>query len=698
MRLGGGALDGGGKQRRSSGAARRRRRRWRGPGPAALALTIGAAYACLVGGSVAAVFRDPRTALLLVVPAGLIVLAHRAYLAERRKHERLELLHEATRLLARAPDVGSALEGLLERTLEVFRGDVAEIVLLPSDHRSEALRTALEPDGVVEAMAPTDRALVDALRARLDGDRSAVLVERPVADPVLDVALARRGLQRALLAALPGETRLVGIFLVGHGASGGGFKRDDLALFGTLATHASVSLEYDRLENMVAQLRELQSRLEHQAYHDPLTGLANRTLFLDRVEAALAAEESDFAVLFLDLDDFKATNDSLGHGAGDELLRAVAKRLRGCLKGGDLAARLGGDEFAVLLRGVADTEAVTGVADRIIGLLALPFVVAGHEVAAHASLGVVEAWTTPVGSADELLRNADVAMYTAKAAGKRRREIFEPGMEAAAQRRHALSADLQRATAQGELVVELQPIVTLGSEAVVGAEALVRWNHPQRGRLIAGDFIDVAEQTGRILEVDRFVLEHACALAAAWPAPAGPEGVEPALHVNVSARQLHRPEIVEDVAEALALAGLDPERLVLEIAERALMRDPRPLLGRLQELRALGVRLAIDGFGSGNSALSHLRWLPIDMLKMPRSFVKGLDAGPQDAALARTVTDLARTFELLVVAEGIERREQAEALRELGCELGQGFLISPALEPAAFAALLGERARDSPAA
>lgn len=662
-----------------------------------MAVAIGATYVCLALGLVVALLSDWHAAVLLVVPAALLSVAHRAYLAERRKHARLELLHDVTRLLAQAPDIVSALEGLLERTLEAFRGDVAEIVLVPSDDRSDALRTALQRDGLVEAMTPTDRALVDALRARLDGGRTALVVERPAADPVLDAALARRGLQRALLAALPGETRLVGIFLVGYGAARGKFQRDDTTLFGTLAMHASVSLEYDRLEHLVAQLRDLQGRLEHQASHDPLTGLANRTLFIDRVNATLAEAVTDYAVLFLDLDDFKSINDTLGHGVGDELLDAVARRVRGCLKASDLPARLGGDEFAVLLRDVTSAAAVASVAERIIGLLQLPFVVDGHEVVAHASLGIVEGWRTDVESAEELLSQADVAMYSAKASGKRRHETFQPEMHAQLTERRQLSSDLRSATSRGQLGIELQPIMDLERHTVVAGEALVRWDHPERGRLTAREFIDVAEENGRILEVDRFVLERACALAASWPS-AGPGSQPPALHVNVSVRQLERPETVAAVERALAAAGLEPQRLVLEIAEHGLTRHAQQLLGRLQELRALGVRLAIDGFGSGHSALGYLRWLPIDVIKMARSFVAGLDAGPQGAALARAIAELARTLEMELIADGIERASQASALREMQCELGQGFLFSPPLDPEAFARLLAPRARTSPAA
>ncbi|HEX6620031.1 MAG TPA: EAL domain-containing protein [Solirubrobacteraceae bacterium] len=655
----------------------------------AMATAVCITNTCLALGGAAAVAADSRAAVLLVIPAAAVVLAYRAYMAERRKHESLEFLHEVTRLLARAPDITAGISGLLQRTLDVFRGDLAEIILLPSDQRSEALRTTVEQGGTVEPMVLADRYVADALHALVDGDTPARLLERPLADPLLDAALARRGVQRAMLAALPGETRVVGTFLVANRSTVGSFDGHDLTLFGTLANHASVSLEYDRLEHLVSQLRELQGRLEHQAFHDPLTGLANRALFLDRLGELLASGRRDYTVLFLDLDDFKTINDSLGHSIGDELLEAVAGRLLGALKAGDLAARLGGDEFAVLLHDVTDGAHVRSVADRVIGLLSRPFAVAGHEISAHASLGIVEGWTAEVDSAEELLRNADVAMYTAKNAGKQRHEVFEPAMHAAVLRRHRLKEDLQRAAERGELVVELQPIVELATGHVAAAEALVRWNHPERGRMTPGDFIDVAEETGRILEVDRFVLERGCELAASWPGGGGGEDV--ALHVNVSPRELQRPELIRRVSDALETTGLPPNRLVLEITESGLMRDPRAVLGRLQALRELGVRLAIDDFGTGYSSLSYLRWMPIDVLKMDKSFVDDLSSGDQRTALAGTIAGLARTLSMTVVAEGIERPEQADMLHAMQCELGQGYLFAAPLHPEAFGQLLVAR-------
>jgi EAL domain-containing protein (putative c-di-GMP-specific phosphodiesterase class I) len=258
-------------------------------------------------------------------------------------------------------------------------------------------------------------------------------------------------------------------------------------------------------------------------------------------------------------------------------------------------------------------------------------------------------------------------------------------MHAAVLRRHRLKEDLQRAAERGELVVELQPIVELATGDVTAAEALVRWNHPERGRMTPGDFLDVAEETGRILEVDRFVLEHGCGLAASWP---GGEAGAVALHVNVSPRELQRPELIRRVSDALETTGLPPNRLVLEITESGLMRDPRAVLGRLQALRELGVRLAIDDFGTGYSSLSYLRWMPIDVLKMDKSFVDDLSSGDQRTALAGTIAGLARTLSMTVVAEGIERPEQADMLHAMQCELGQGYLFAPPLHPEEFGKLL----------
>ena len=448
----------------------------------AMATAVCVTNTCLALGGAAAVATDAWAALLLLVPAAAVVLAYRAYMAERRKHESLEFLHEVTRLLARAPDISAGIAGLLQRTLDVFRGDVAEIILLPSDQRSEALRTTLEQGGTVEPMVLADRYVANALHALVDGDTPARLLERPLADPLLDAALARRGIQRAMLAALPGETRVVGTFLVANRTPVGQLRqpRPDALRHAGQPRERVAGVRPPRAPRLPA------ARAAGPPRAPGLPRPADRPRQPRAVpRPARRAARLGPARLHGPLPRPRRLQD------GQRLARAtrsatscwsaVAGRLRGALKTGDLAARLGGDEFAVLLHDVEDSAAVTRVADRVIGLLERPFTVAGHEISAHASLGIVEGWTADAQSAEELLRNADVAMYTAKNAGKQRHEVFEPAMHAAVLRRHRLKEDLQRAAERGELVVELQPIVELATGNVAAAEALVRWNHPERG-------------------------------------------------------------------------------------------------------------------------------------------------------------------------------------------------------------------------
>ena len=655
----------------------------------AMATAVCITNTCLALGGAAAVASDARAAVLLIVPAAAVVLAYRAYMAERRKHESLEFLHEVTRLLARAPDISAGISGLLQRTLDVFRGDLAEIILLPSDQRSEALRTTLEQGGTVEPMVLADRYVADALHALVDGDTPARLLERPLADPLLDAALARRGsaARDARRAAgrdargrhLPGRQPQHGRELRRprpHALRHAGQPRERLAgvrppraprLPAARAAGPPRAPGLPRPADRAGQPRALPrsprraARLGPARLHGPLPG--PRRL-------------QDDQRLARPLDRRRAARGRRRAPARRARRRATSRRA-----------------WAATSSPCSCTTSTTAptssrVADRVIGLLDRPFSVAGHEISAHASLGIVEGWTADVESAEELLRNADVAMYTAKNAGKQRHEVFEPAMHAAVLRRHRLKEDLQRAAERGELVVELQPIVELATGNVAAAEALVRWNHPERGRMTPGDFIDVAEETGRILEVDRFVLEHACGLAASWPS--GEAGAV-ALHVNVSPRELQRPELIRRVSDALDTTGLPPNRLVLEITESGLMRDPRAVLGRLQALRELGVRLAIDDFGTGYSSLSYLRWMPIDVLKMDKSFVDDLGSGDQRTALAGTIAGLARTLSMTVVAEGIERPEQADMLHAMQCEFGQGYLFAAPLRPEAFGALLVAR-------
>jgi diguanylate cyclase (GGDEF)-like protein len=373
-------------------------------------------------------------------------------------------------------------------------------------------------------------------------------------------------------------------------------------------------------------------------------------------------------VLFLDLDRFKTVNDSLGHGAGDELLIAVAWRLDGCLRSADSPARLGGDEFAVLLEDLAGVDEAVLVAERISQALGRPLELAGREVFLSASMGIAVGSGRP----DDLLRQADVAMYRAKAEGKGRAVVFEASMDSEVVERLELEGDLQHALERDELVVFYQPVVALDGATLAGFEALVRWRHPTRGLVPPGHFIPLAEETGLVVDLGRHVLRTACLQAAAWNA-AFPRGALRLMSVNLSGRQLEDPNIIGDVAAALRDSGLPPEALVLEITETVLMHDTETTISRLAGLKALGVRLAVDDFGTGYSSLRYLRRFPIDVLKMAKPFVDGLQADDEGRALARAIIDLAASLSLRCVAEGIEEGVQADLLRELGCGLGQGF-------------------------
>jgi len=388
------------------------------------------------------------------------------------------------------------------------------------------------------------------------------------------------------------------------------------------------------------------------------------------------------AVLFVDLDDFKTINDSLGHNGGDEVLVAVAGRLRECLRPGDTFARFGGDEFAILGEDTSLSNA-TSVAYRIVDALGEPFSIGGREVMIHASVGIefAEAQGTRT---DELLRNADVAMYVAKGKGKARYQLFEPSMHTAALRRLEIKADLRRAVEKDEFVLHYQPIVSLNGGALLGMEALVRWNHPERGLLPPLDFISVAEQTGLITPLGRWVLREACRQATKWPL----SNPSISLSVNVSTTQFQQPGLVEDVANALWDSGLDPSILTLEITESVLVHDTDAVIEKLHRLKDFGVKVAIDDFGTGYSSLGYLKRFPIDILKIDKSFIDGVGNGAEEAAIAQAIIKLGESLGLEVVAEGIELPEQIDALQLLRCERGQGFFFSGPVDAETMGGLL----------
>jgi diguanylate cyclase (GGDEF)-like protein/PAS domain S-box-containing protein len=422
----------------------------------------------------------------------------------------------------------------------------------------------------------------------------------------------------------------------------------------------------------VTERNQLESQLRHQAMHDALTGLPNRVLLADEL-----AERATSGVLFVDLDDFKAVNDGLGHEVGDRLLQAVAHRLRATVREGDVVARLGGDEFAV----VVDGDRAADVGRRLLEALVEPFELSGHRITVGASIGVTVVGDTP----DALLRNADMAMYTAKAGGKGALAVFEPGMQERASERLLVQLELADALQQGQLRLLYQPVFDLSTGRLAGGEALIRWPHPTRGLLGPDRFIGIAEETGSIVAIGRWVLGEACRVAASWP-----EDVDVA--VNLSARQLESATIVDDVVLALTAASLRPERLVLEITESMLAKDLDAIASRLGSLKALGVRIAIDDFGTGYSSLSTLSRFPVDVLKIDRSFVATMVDNPEAAALVQVLVEMGRALHLSVVAEGIEDADQADALRAQLCDLGQGFYFSRPVAGEDFARLLATRA------
>jgi diguanylate cyclase (GGDEF)-like protein len=420
----------------------------------------------------------------------------------------------------------------------------------------------------------------------------------------------------------------------------------------------------------ITDQRALEAQLTYQAFHDPLTGLPNRALFRERVEYALAGRTpDDVHVLFIDLDRFKTVNDSLGHGSGDQLLEAVARRLSPTLRGDDTLARLGGDEFAVLTVGAVGSG--ERVARRILEALGDPFTLSGGDVSVSASVGVA----CGSGTAENLLRDADVAMYGAKSAGRNRYEVFDPAVHSADHNRLRLESDLVHAVERHQLRVLYQPVVELRTDAVVGFEALLRWEHPEFGTISPLDFIPIAEETGTIVAVGRWVLEEACAQVRQWQT-AHPRSEPLTMAVNVSARQLQESQFVDEVQSALDRHDVAPSTLTLEITESVLLDQSTAVGERLVELKRTGVRLAIDDFGTGYSSLSRLRALPIDMLKIDRSFVADLPASPDAAALVRSIIRLADSLGVSTLAEGVETAAQRDHLSQQGCGMAAGWLWS----------------------
>ncbi len=595
-------------------------------------------------------------------------------------------------------------------------GQTRGLLLVAGDHStSRTARGALAALGTQVSLALESNALTEELHRRSSEARFRSLVQHAhdlitVLDASSTVIYQSPSIEGALgytpseilgtpfdQLLLPGQNRrLLRLLADGPSYSGGEAEVIECSLrhrngstrqFEILHTNL---LEDEAVRGIVLNGRDISERkafeeqLEHQAFHDPVTALANRALFNERVRHALARtrrEDSALAVIFLDLDDFKTINDSLGHAAGDRVLLEVAKRLATSIRVSDTAARFGGDEFAILLEDPTGPQDAAEIAERIIEELKKPLQIEGKEIVVQASLGISIVDQPSALDADELIRNADAAMYIAKRDGKGSYRLFEPTMHSDVLARLELRADLQRALVNDEFELYYQPVIRLHDATISGMEALVRWRHPERGLIAPDDFIPFAEEAGLIVPLGRWVLREGCRQAKViqTQVPSDPPFT---MNINISVNQLHHSDIVADVRDALTDSGLDPQSLTLEITETVMMTNAELAEQRLGELKQLGVSIALDDFGTGYSSLGYLARFPVDVIKMDRSFLSA-GASPMTSGLATAVIGLGKTFELSIVAEGIEFPEQWETLRGLGCELGQGFYFAKPMESSA---------------
>jgi diguanylate cyclase (GGDEF)-like protein len=467
----------------------------------------------------------------------------------------------------------------------------------------------------------------------------------------------------AIAAPVHENGKVIGSLVVGSCDQTREFSDHDQATLLAFAEHASLALtDANTLEAM------------YRAFHDSLTGLASRALFLDRLHHGLlqaARTRTNLTLLFIDLDHFKVVNDTLGHSAGDDLLIAVAERVRQSLRASDTAARFGGDEFVVLLHATS-ADAATVAANRIIEAIRAPIITGGKEVFVDASIGIAASDWGAIG-ADELLRNADVAMYRAKRAGRGQHATFEPHMHATHVERLQLEADLRLALDRGEMAVHYQPIVALATGEITGVEALLRWNHPRHGPLVPADFIAVAEECGALVPIGMWVLREATLQAQRWQHR---RGTPLTVSVNISAGQLAQPTLCAEVAEALVVSRLAPHCLILEITEALIIGESPSTLSQLRALKQLGVQLAVDDFGAGYYSPAALQRSPVDIVKIDQSFVDGVGSSSDATAFARKIVDLARNLDLQIIAEGVQSREQFDELRLAECELAQGYYFA----------------------
>ena len=616
----------------------------------------------------------PSAVWLLAAPIILTRATFKAYGSQKNEHDHLELLYEASQILQTSPEAEAALRMLVTEARESFQARVAELTLFPEMQGDPQLRLATH-DGADgdDRLRPIDEDVLEAqFRAVVEAGEPMLIRTGDHHPHGLHTYLRSRGIREALIAPLHGQHRIVGaLLLADHLVAVSQFRKEDLQLFTTLARQTSVSLQNAHVDHTLTELRQLGEELRYRTYHDMLTGLPNRALFAEELdEAVTGADPGSVALIHVDVDDFKYFNDTLGPAEADEVLTEIGERISARCRPGDVVARLGGDEFAILVREISGEVDAVGLGERLLDSFMEPVIQGGRSLRVRASLGV--AVLEAGGTSDELLRNADVAMYRAKSAGKDQLKQYETGMWEELSERLNLLDELNDAVARREFRVFYQPLVDLASGAIHGVEALVRWEHPERGLLSPAEFLDAAATTDLIVDIDRQVLDTACRDVAEW----GRElGYEISLNVNVSAAQLRNPALVSEVREALDKWRLDPRSLTLELTEQQVVEDVDAARGQLRDLRELGVRIAIDDFGTGYSSLSYLHRFPVDSLKIPRPFIADIDHADH-RVLARAIIHMGQALGLHVVAEGIETIAQRDMLRRWGCHTGQGFIFA----------------------
>jgi diguanylate cyclase (GGDEF)-like protein len=648
--------------------------------PAQLGAVVGVAItgllfnACLALVAVSVLWADRGGAVLLAVMGVMLGLAYRAYASLRQRHANLEQLHEFTQAIRSSGNAEQIVSDVLHQARRMLRAETAELALLPvGDHRGVDW-LVLDSDGgaPVRTVEPSLHPSLDAV---LRAERP-VVVPKGSRDPLVRAHLTQRGYRDCIVAPLLADGRAVGVLTVANRLGDiSTFVEEDGRFFETIAAHTNVTLQNARL---VDQLR-------HEALHDSLTGLANRVLFHQRLSELIARRrptDPRVAVMLIDLDRFKEINDTLGHGTGDLLLQELALRLRNDVPDAVTVARLGGDEFAVLDPGQRDASSAAATARAVRDTLQRPFSHRDLRLEVSASIGVAVA---PENGRDAttLLRHADVAMYTAKrtASGV---AVYREELDEHSPRKLALIGELRTVIEEGGLELHYQPKADLATGAIEGVEALVRWPHPSEGLISPDEFVPVAERTGLIGPLTDLVLRRALAQCRAWR----DAGRSLSVAVNLSPRSLIDVDLADDIARALDEAGVDPSQLVLEITESSLMSDARHVLGVLNRLAAMGMTLAIDDFGTGYSSLSYLKRLPVNQVKIDKSFVLNMHNDANDAAIVRSIVDLARNLGLRVVAEGVETMAAWQTLADIGCDVAQGYVLSRPLPADRFDAWL----------